>query len=283
MGRHLESISCRTSRHSKGPREGSDSQAMRQQRSRLTVDNAHMAGKRHKLRSDPAHVASHAAGASVTVIQLLEHDPFGTIAFPWQANTWAHHYEATAEAAERLKALSGEILAVPADSTGTRVLSDEHLVRAIYLAGTSGLINAFLTVQHFCERLEAIADVPNHEGPIKERLGVCKQVIGLDATEHPRYWALAEITRVRNAVEHPHRDTSYSGENGDWDRVPLAWMISNRGVATLKAFLDWFEFLADRLLEFEMVRPPQSMMLNLGMRGMVSDVSPKKPLRGLES
>jgi hypothetical protein len=256
---------------------------MRQPRFGLNVDNAHMAGKRHKLRSDPAHVASHAAGASVTLIQLLEHDPFGTIAFPWQANTWAHHYEATAEAAERLEALSGEILAVPADSTGTRVLSDEHLVRAIYLAGTSGVINAFLTVQHFCERLEAIADVPNHEGAIKERLGVCKQVIGLDATEHPRYWALAEITRVRHAVEHPQRDTSYSGENGDWDRVPLAWLISNRGVATLKAFLDWFEFLADRLLEFEMVRPTQSMMLNLGMRGMVSDVSPKKPLRELES
>ena len=91
------------------------------------------------------------------------------------------------------------------------------------------------------------------------------------------------MTRVRHAVEHPHRDTSYSGENGDWDRVPLAWLISNRGVATLKAFLDWFEFLADRLLEFEMVRPTQSMMLNLGMRGMVSDVSPKKSLRELES
>lgn len=238
-----------------------------------------MAGKRHRLRSDADHANHHSVGASVTVIQLLEHDPFGTIAFPWQANTWAHHYDATALAVDRLDELSPHVLAVEVDSAGSRVLTEESLLRAIYQTGTSGVINAYLAVQHYCERLESITHAPIHDGAPRERLLACTQSIGLDATDHRAYWSLAEVVRVRNAIEHPQAQTSYAGENGTWDRVPLAWMISNRSVKTLRCFLEWFDYLAAGLIEFERNPKPQIVTLDIGMRGVVSDAPAKKPPR----
>lgn len=238
-----------------------------------------MAGKRHRLRADADQAKHHSVGASVTVIQFLEHDPFGTIAFPWQADIWTHHYDATATAVDRLNELSALVLAVDVDSAGFRVLTEESLLRDIYQAGTSGVINAFLAAQHYCERLESITQVPNHEGALKERLAACTQSIGLDATNHPAYWSLAEVVRVRNAIEHPQAHTSYAGENGTWERVPLAWMISNRGVETLGCFLEWFEYLADGLIKLERSRHPEVVTLDLGMRGVVSDAPSKKSPR----
>lgn len=238
-----------------------------------------MAGRRHELewREDLAH--AHEAGASVHCYQLLEHDPLGTIAFEWQANTWVHHANASIAAVSELEVLATEVSAIEVDRTGMRNIDDTNpLLQKVYLAGTTAVLHGYLAVQHLCERVECVTKAtPDDEEGVIVRLRACTDPLGISPSKLQHYDAFAEVVRIRHAIEHPKATTSYNGAPGGWDQVPLAWMLSNRSGTTLENFHAWFEELINSWDAWQAAQPEQPGTLTVGMRGVASKRPYKKP------
>ncbi len=211
--------------------------------------------------------------------QLLEHDPLGTIAFEWQANTWVHHANASIAAVAELEVLEAEVSAIEVDGSGMRsIVDDNPLLEKVYLAGTTAVLHGYLAVQHLCERVECVTNAtPADEQRVLDRLRACTVPLGISPSTLQHYGAVAEVVRVRHAIEHPKATTSYNGAPGGWDQVPLAWMLSNRSVTTLENFHAWFKELIDLWEAWQVTQPKQPGMLTIGMRGVASKRPHKKP------
>ena len=169
-----------------------------------------MPGRRHELesREDLAH--AHESGGSVHCYQLLEHDPLGTIAFEWQANTWVQHANASIAAVNELEVLATELSAIEVDRTGMRKMDDDNpLLRKVYVAGTTAVLHGYLAVQHLCERIECVTKVtPVDEQGVLDRLRSCTDPLGISPSMLQHYGAVAEVVRIRHAIEHPKATTS---------------------------------------------------------------------------
>jgi hypothetical protein len=229
-----------------------------------------MPGRRHKLESRQDATHEHEAGASIRCYQLLEHEPLGTIAFEWQANLWVHHANASVDAVNDLEALAPELAAIDVDNTGMRKVDDDNpLLRRVYLAGSTAVLHGYLAIQHLCERVECVTKSTPADERLSERLRACMDPLGISASTLPHYDAVGEVARVRHAIEHPKASTSYSGQPGGWDQVPLAWMLSNRSLPTLERFHVWFNELTDAWETWQEAQPKQEGTWNV-QRGIAS-------------
>lgn len=80
---------------------------------------------------------------------------------------------------------------------------------------------------------------------------------------------------LRDAVEHPKADNVYAGQQGRWDRVPLAWLLSDRSLRAYDRYHDWFTGLAD---EWEAKRGSYVCSAELQVQcGVRSELQFKKP------
>lgn len=235
-----------------------------------------MAGRNHNLESDQASIFEHAAGSTVMVTHVLEHDPLGTIMYPWQANLWALHYRAVTAAVARLNDSADQLGGFEVRG-GIRGVWDDDYLEAVYCAGVDATVGACLAVQHLCQRIETYARTTPVDGSLADRLRACTNPIEIDATVIPGYSSLAEIVRVRRAIEHPTENTAYPSGEGSWDQAPIAWMLSERCLRTMKSFLSWFESLVEAWDEWMERQPPSPGTLQLGMRGVTSRRPYKKP------
>lgn len=79
-------------------------------------------------------------------------------------------------------------------------------------------------------------------------------------------------------MEHPHQDTVYNAHPRDWDRVPLTWFISERGLAAYDRFEGGFEALVARW-ELRIADMSGPGTLRTTARGIRSEMQYKKPPR----
>ena len=77
----------------------------------------------------------------------------------------------------------------------------------VYNAGTQMIINTALTMQHFCQEIEAGLKFEFEGGMVGQRIREALQRASLAVTTSDRgYSALREMLERRDAIEHPKRE-----------------------------------------------------------------------------
>jgi hypothetical protein len=201
-------------------------------------------GKNEKLTPNPELARSHAAGASVAPIQTLVHAQLGTIAYIWP-RLWTYHYESSYDAYEQLTELHKQLVTFPVSSVNMRLITDQAFLKSIYKVGTSMVSDVVRTIQHFTEEIERTTQRLISGTTVNDRLREAVAAAGLDLDlTDPGYAALVEMQLPRDAIEHPKENNVYAGLPGEWDKVPLAWLLSDRSVRAFDRYNEWFESLA---------------------------------------
>lgn len=237
-----------------------------------------MAGRKTKLQSNPALAKPHEAGANVAVIQLLTHAQYGALAYLWP-KLWAFELQLANEAHSKLSELHEEVLRLPVDAGNIRPVYDLELLQDIYCAGTDMVSHACRAVQHLAQQMEHNRKTTLQTTTAEERIREAAALFGInDRHLEASYQGFVEILRIRDAVEHPQADNIYQGDRNRWDEVPLAWMLSDRGLQAYARFGQWFERLATDWEDYLKAHPGPPATLTIE-RGIESKLQVKKPPR----
>lgn len=90
-----------------------------------------------------------------------------------------------------------------------------------------------------------------------------------DLGNDPRYGQLTELQLIRNAIEHPDQTTIYNHEEANWDKVPLAWVVSGKAIRAYAAARslvnEVIQFWSDKKEEFER---PGTLNVQRGIRSL---------------
>jgi len=236
-------------------------------------------GKKTKLRSNPALAHPHAAGAKVQRIQILAHSQYGAICYVAR-RFWALHANLAGKSYEKLERLHRRVLTHPVDASNMRTLANDEVLQRFYGEGSSMISNSVRAIQHLAQEMEQYSE----SGPLTRTtaLGRLREATSRFAIEldeqHPGHQAMAEMILIRDAVEHPTQSNVFTGDPNHWDRVPLAWMLSDRPTTTFPHFAEWFANLVDQWeLTIEKL-PKETVTLNI-QRGIQSDLPSKKSPR----
>jgi hypothetical protein len=105
--------------------------------------------------------------------------------------------------------------------------------------------NVVRAIQHFAEEIEGFSGGRLLGITVAERLSEAASLSGLTIdTKSPGYVGFIQIWKMRDAVEHPNSRNTYAGELGEWDRVPLAWLLSDKAIFAYQNYRSWLEELA---------------------------------------
>lgn len=105
--------------------------------------------------------------------------------------------------------------------------------------------NAVRAVQHLAEEIERTHRTGLQGKTVQERIRSAAALFSqCDYSADPDYAGLNEITKIRDAIEHPQAHNTYSGDKNAWDTVPLAWTFSDRSLDAWQRFRRWFERVA---------------------------------------
>jgi hypothetical protein len=233
-------------------------------------------GRSQKLTADPAIAKSHEAGASGIVVQTLAHKRLGAISYRWPRQ-WVFHARAAQAAFEELTVLHRRLVEFPVHGpTAMRSILDMDYLEAVYRAGSQMAIEAILTLQHLCEEIERGVKAQLQEPTLDGRLRDALQKAGMTApAQRAGHAMFVELETIRDAIEHPKMENVYNGQSGQWDRVPLAWFLSERGLA---AFEGWDLFLGSIADDWEERQKQFAGPANLIVqRGIHSQLQFKKP------
>jgi hypothetical protein len=201
-------------------------------------------GRRSKLRSNPSLADAHAAGAKVYIMQLLVHDRFGAIAYAWPRH-WMLHYSAARRGARDLSKCHDKVLQHEPGPNAMRAITDEELLEEVYDAGNTMVSHAVRAVQHLAEEIERNYKTQLRGQTIEERINEAAALFSTQPYNlHIDYSGLAEVVGVRDALEHPQAGNTHNTDPNAWDRVPLAWMLSNRSLDAWGRFDRWFKRLS---------------------------------------
>jgi hypothetical protein len=179
---------------------------------------------------------------------------------------------------EELQRLHKEVLKLPIDSSNMRGLHDLELLKDIYRAGGDMVSHASRTMQHLAEEMERVGKTTLQTTTVVERIKEGTALFGIDDySAESSYQGLVEIVRIRDAVEHPRAANIYQGDRNRWDEVPLAWMLSERGLQAYERFASWVELVATDW-EAYLAAHPEPATLTVE-RGIESGLQAKKPAR----
>jgi hypothetical protein len=199
-------------------------------------------GRKTALKSNSALAKPHALGARINVIQILPHAQYGAIAYLWPAH-WTFEVHLADESCTKLKDLHLEVLKIPLDASNMRNIFDLDFLEDIYCAGTDMVSHAIRATQHLGERMEREMGSELQATTAMERIKEAASFFDInDYSDHAGYQGFKELLRVRDAIEHPRASNIYRVGN-DWDEVPLAWMLSERGLQAYERFRSWFDLL----------------------------------------
>lgn len=241
-------------------------------------------GRKLRVSSDQALMSHHDKGASVVYAQPLVHSKFGAICFIWP-RFWILEWKLARKAQRELCEVHDEILNVPVGRDNMRLLDvdDGGLAVRAFDAGSRMVTHTVRSVQQLCTEIERVASHQLEGRTLEERIKEAATVAELQLdSSSPWYGALVEIVGIRDAMEHPHQDTSYNARPRDWDRVPLAWFISERGLAAYDRFESGFEALVARW-ETRVAEMSVPGTLRTAARGIRSEMQYKKPPRPTEA
>lgn len=238
--------------------------------------------RKTKLRSNPALVKDHAPGAPANPLQILTHDPYGTLAYPWPPY-WDFEKQLADLAFDRLKELHEEVFALPIDASNMRQIRDLDLLGRIFGAGTDMISHAVRSVQHLAlsmenrKSLESGKHVSFATQIATERIKQATDQFRLNNHQGDLgYQGFVEILDKRHAVEHPKELTVFQGTDGNWDEVPLAWILSDRSLKAYERYSSWQALLVADWNEYCQAHPLE-IKNGILMRGVESLVSAKKP------
>ena len=220
----------------------------------------------------------HDKGASVVYAQPLVHSKLGAICFIWP-RFWVLEWKLARKAQRELREVHDKILKVPVGRDNTRLLDvdDGGLAVRAFDAGSRMVTHTVRAVQQLCTEIERVANRQLEGRTLEDRLKEAATVAALRLDSSSRwYGALVEIVGVRDAMEHPHQDTVYNADPRDWDRVPLAWFISERGLAAYDRFEGGFEALVAHW-EMRIADMSGPGTLRTAARGIRSEMQYKKP------
>jgi len=170
---------------------------------------------------------------------------------------------------------------MPVDSDGSamRTISDEQFVSEVYRTGTRAVLSAVLALQHLTAEIEFTTKVPLGTHDLIERIAMTARQIGFESHTSIGGWdAVPELIEIRHAIEHPTARNLYSQEH--WDKVPTAWMFSDRPSKAGDRFLQFFDAFASTWIEYLKALPKETVTVT-AQRGMGSSLSVKKsPVAG---
>lgn len=236
-------------------------------------------GRRDRVVADQSLARDHAAGSSITLLQPLVHAELGALGYEWPRH-WVGHLRRADEAHDRLLALHDRLSDVPVGPSNARHLAVDDYLFEVYGTGTEMVLNIALTAQHLADELERTAELSPYGGPVTERLRKAAAGAGLaPPASHPGYAGFVEVAKIRDALEHPKPGNTYNGADGEWDRVPLAWMLSDRPFPAYRRFRSLVDDLAGEWEEAKerFARPGT---LTVSKRGVRSELQAKKARRG---
>ena len=230
-------------------------------------------GRKTKLESNAALAKPHSVGAKINVIQVLAHSEFGAISYLWPKH-WVFEIHLADKAFAKLEALHQELLKLPVNNSNMRMVSNFELLEDIFCAGSDMVSHAARAIQHLCECMEREMGRDLIAMSSTERIKEATAFFGLDDfNEHNGYQGFIEILRIRDAVEHPKMANILRGGN-EWDEVPLAWMMSERGLQAYTKFDSWFELIVE---EWGVYSESHSRPMELTLkRGIMSKLQSKK-------
>jgi hypothetical protein len=217
----------------------------------------------------------HADGSLVHVIQVLVHEPIGALGYHWGPQTYRHAKMAE-DAFVRLVELHAGLVDIQPLSGNVRLVPAEIATEA-YECGSTMVSNVVRTMRHFALNIASRVGRRPDEGRVLDELRSAAAMIGLDLRlRSSGYEALAEIVRVRDAIEHPKPENLHQGDDARWDQVPLAWILSDR---SRKAYADYDAWLGPIVNDWNawiaaQPKHPQTLTVQ---RGMGSAYPMKKP------
>src|SRR5205823_10342997 len=148
-------------------------------------------------------------------------------------------------AAKELSELHAKVLEIEPGDDSMRLVSDDDLLQAVYRACNSMVSNADRAVQHLAEEIERAHKTELRGITSEERI---IEALGLFSAKtynrDPDYAGLSEINGIRDALEHPQGSNTYNNDPNGWDKVPLAWMLSNRSLDAWQRFDRWLTSIA---------------------------------------
>jgi hypothetical protein len=219
--------------------------------------------------------ALHADGSQVRVIQMLVHEPVGTLAYSWGSLT-SRHAQTAESAYKRLVDVHASLVDIQPLPGSTRLVPDDVATKA-YECGCSMVSNVVRTIRHFALDIASRVQREPEEGRAIDELRSAADMIGLDVrVRSPGYQALTEIVRVRDAIEHPKPGNVHQGGDADWDRVPLAWILSDRSRKCYDAYKLWIEPVVKDCHAWLEAQPKVTQTLTV-QRGMGSAYPMKNP------
>lgn len=235
-------------------------------------------GLKHESVSDYGLAKELEAGTRVQILQKAEHARFGTITYEFR-RLWILHRLMAQSGYKSLSDHHKRVLRLPLRDSNERLLSASDrpdLTFMIYAAGTQMTINVVLTMQHFCQEIEASMNVELRETGTSGRVKEAFTLAGLNAELTERgYSAIHEILERRDSVEHPKKMNVFNSHPQDWDRVPLSWFLTDRPLQTFISWDEWFGRAADRWL-LHPVNAPKTLTFTVE-RGKKSTRQAKKP------
>jgi hypothetical protein len=232
-------------------------------------------GKSTNLGGNPDLAQAHEVGAAVSVIQTLVHSIYGTMHYPL-IRLWRLHLQMAVEAATDLEQLHRKVLEIPVADSNSRMVANEDLLLEVYSAGTKMVGNAIRAIQHLSQEIEHDFGMNNVSQNASERIKASARRLGLPTiTEMSGYDGLAEMVSIRNAIEHPQATNVHQDDERQWDEVPLAWMLSDRGLLAFARFREWFETLVSDIDTVRATIPQRTVQLTV-VRGIESKNSAKK-------
>lgn len=234
---------------------------------------------RDRIVSDPSLARDHEAGVTVTLVQPLIHRQLGAITYEVPL-FWEMHQHAAEEAHERLTALHEELASKPVDKSNSRFLQVDDFVYRVYVEGASLVRNAVLMFHHLSNTIEQQLRLDPYGGPMLQRLDKAARSAGIERPAlHAGYPGLAELVQVRDAIEHPKASSTYNANEGAWDSVPLAWMLSDKPATAYERFASLSaDFVSAWKTVQEGLAAPGT--ITISKRGIRHTVQAKKPPDG---
>lgn len=199
-----------------------------------------MARKREWV-SDPNLAETHAHGTPIYIVQQLQHRPLGTIGYHVIRDYWKLHADIADAGRAALEQAHRRVEQIPVDDTNSRRIRDMDLLVEVHYAGNLMVLHAILALQHLCDAIERATDREwDGRGGTRERLDHAATALGLKKVRHKSgYDGFNEILQVREAIEHPKPEHAYAPAEENWERVPMAWMLSERPLVAYDKYIRW--------------------------------------------
>jgi hypothetical protein len=206
-----------------------------------------------RAKSNPELAKPHPAGAKIHVIQTLLHKTYGALVYV-QPEYFSLYREIAHESYDRSEELFTEMLRkTPVDSANCRVLGegvDGELGNFMYHGYNLVLYSHIAVDMYTIERLIRVHNLGQTNKRDWSKIDVADRlktilpgILGCIRPSAELMDAFGKIREVRDSIMHPKPASIYSNDQ-HWDKVPLAWLLSERRATclpTMNGLIDHFE------------------------------------------